>query len=54
MDRLKAEMAALLRRPSKANYDVEAFANDLQRLAKQIRDRVDRLLGKDFVTVMLK
>uniref|UniRef100_A0A0R3RWU4 Kinesin-like protein n=1 Tax=Elaeophora elaphi TaxID=1147741 RepID=A0A0R3RWU4_9BILA len=43
MERTKAEMASLLKRPSKVDYDIDAFATDLQNFARAQRDRYMRL-----------
>ncbi|KAK6103890.1 Kinesin motor domain family protein [Brugia pahangi] len=43
MERTKAEMASLLKRPSKVDYDIDAFATDLQNFARDQRDRYMRL-----------
>uniref|UniRef100_A0A1I7VL89 Kinesin-like protein n=1 Tax=Loa loa TaxID=7209 RepID=A0A1I7VL89_LOALO len=43
MERTKAEMALLLKRPSKVDYDIDAFATDLQNFAREQRDRYIRL-----------
>lgn len=45
MERTKAEMAILLKRPSKVDYDIDAFAIDLQNFAREQRDRYIRLYG---------
>lgn len=45
MERTKAEMASLLKRPSKVDYDIDAFATDLQNFAREQRDRYMRLYG---------
>ncbi|MCP9263797.1 Kinesin-like protein KIF2A [Dirofilaria immitis] len=42
-ERIKAEMASLLKRPSKIDYDIDAFATDLQNFAREQRDRYIRL-----------
>ncbi|VDK80029.1 unnamed protein product [Onchocerca ochengi] len=43
MDRIKAEMVSLLKRPSKVDYDIDNFATDLQNFAREQRDRYIRL-----------
>lgn len=45
MDRVKAEMASLMKRPSKAEYDIGVFATDLQNFAHEQRDKYVRLCG---------
>ncbi|CAG9533719.1 unnamed protein product [Cercopithifilaria johnstoni] len=43
VERAKAEMASLLKRPSKVDYDIDAFAIDLQNFAREQRDKYIRL-----------
>ncbi|VDK72294.1 unnamed protein product [Litomosoides sigmodontis] len=43
VERIKAEMASLLKRPSKVDYDIDTFATDLQNFAREQRDRYIRL-----------
>ncbi|VBB27498.1 unnamed protein product [Acanthocheilonema viteae] len=43
IERTKTEMASLLKRPSKVDYDIDAFAIDLQNFAREQRDRYIRL-----------
>ncbi|VDK51375.1 unnamed protein product [Gongylonema pulchrum] len=38
-------MALLLKRPSKLDYDIDSFATDLQRFAREQRDRYVLLYG---------
>lgn len=47
------EMSVLLKRPSKVDYDIDAFAIDLQNFARDQRDRYIRLYGQLYFCAVL-